>query len=309
MSENFTACGGYIVAEVTIDANTISGSGRAEMPVLMVVLQMLFRSPKKLSKTFEFRELRCRVSPFDGAYIAIGLPTPLNIRLGSDQELPNQWVYLEIPLDQRRIAVINRLRNGGDVRLRLDMDLFADELIEIRGSQNTPSALGLREHHHMHAKVQVQIPRSRWVEQILPNTGFGKIHILELPVIPIEVCAEMQTAFNELQQAYKLEGQGFYNEAVAACRKALEPFFERITKPDDKGEMRKFLVLKSSWQVRLGQATYDWLNASLIAVKQGADETHHLSSSSFGQMEAQMLLAVATSLISYAIKTRPDSAP
>ena len=309
MGESFTASGGFIVAEVSIDANAISGSGRAEMPVLMVMLQMLFRSHKQLGATFDFRELRCRVSPFDGTHIANSLPTSLNIRLGSGQELPNHSVYLEIPLDQRRIAVINRLRNGGDVRLRLDIDLFADALIEIRGAPNAQSALGLREHHQMRASVQVQIARSRWVEQILPGTGFGKVHILELPVIPIESCAEIQTAYNELQQAYKLEGQGFYNEAVAACRKALEPFFERITKPDDTGAMRKFLVLKSSWQVRLGQATYDWLNASLIAVKQGADETHHLSSSSFGQMEAQMLLTVATSLIAYAIKARPDSTP
>lgn len=309
MGEIFTTSGGHIVAEATVDTNAISGSGRAERPVLMVMLQMLFRSHKQLGATFDFRELRCRVAPFDGTHIADSLPTSLNIRLSPGQELPNHSVYLEIPLNQRRIAVVNRLRNGGDVRLRLDMDLFADELIEIRASPNAPSALGLREHHRMQARVQVQIPRSRWVEQILPGTEFGKVHILELPVIPIQSCAEIQAAFNELQQAYKLEGQGFYNEAVAACRKALEPFLERTTKPDDKGVMRKYLVLKSSWQTRLGQATYDWLNASLIAVKQGADETHHLSSSSFGQMEAQMLLAIATSLIAYAIKTRPDSDP
>jgi len=308
MSEYFTASGGYIVAEVKADANGINGSGRAEMPVLLVMLQMLFRSPKQLGVTYDFRELRCRLSPFDGTYIATSLPAPLNIHLGPAQELANQLVYLEIPLDQNRLAVINRLRKGGDVKLRLDLELFADELVEIPKSQNAPSAgWGLREHRHMQARVQVEIPRSKWVEQVLPGTGFGTIHILELPVIPIESCAEIQTAFNELQQAYKLESQGFYNEAVAACRKALEPFFERITKPDDKGVMRKFLVLKSSWQTRLGQATYDWLNASLIAVKQGADKTHHLSSSSFGQMEAQMLLTVATSLIAYAIKTRPES--
>lgn len=297
------------MAEVTVDSNAISGSGRSERPVLMVMLNMLFRSHKELGATFDYRELRCRVSPFDGTYIADSLPTSLNIRLGSGQELPNHSVYLEIPLDQRRIGAINRLRNGGDVKLRLDIDLFADALIELGASSNAPSTLGLRERHQMRASVQVQIPRSRWVEQILRGTEFGKVHILELPVIPIESCAEIQTAFNELQQAYKLESQGFYNEAVAACRKALEPLLERATKPDDKGVMRKFQVLKSSWQVRLGQATYDWLNASLIAVKQGADETHHLSSSSFGQMEAQMLLTVATSLIAYAIKTRPDSAP
>ena len=276
------------------------------MPVLSVMLRMLFRSPKQLGSTFDFRELRCRVSPFDGAYIAHGLPTSLRLRLGPGQELPNHPVYLEILLDQSRITLINRLRNGGDVKLRLDMELFADELIEIRGAQNAAAALGLREHHHMNSRVQVQIPRSRWVEQMLPQMEFGKVHILELPLIPIEKCAEISAAYNALQHAYKLEGQGFYDEAVATCRKALEPFFERVTKTDEKGE-RKVFQLKSSWQARLGKATYDWLNASFIAIKQGTDEPHHLSSTSFGQLEAQMLLTVATSIIAYAIKTKPDS--
>src|SRR5712671_2360956 len=120
MSEYFTASGGYIVAEVKADANGINGSGRAEMPVLLVMLQMLFRSPKQLGVTYDFRELRCRLSPFDGTYIATSLPAPLNIHLGPAQELANQLVYLEIPLDQNRLAVINRLRKGGDVKLRLD---------------------------------------------------------------------------------------------------------------------------------------------------------------------------------------------
>lgn len=305
MGEYFTTMGGCIVAEVSIDANAINGSGRAERPALMIMLQMLFRSPKQLNTIFNFRELRCRLSPFDGTYIADSLPTWLDKQLGPDQELPNQSIYLEIPLDQKRIAVINNLRNGGDMKFRLDMDLFADGLIELRGAQNVSLGFGLKGHHHMRAQVQVHIPRSTWAERILPQLEFGKVHLLELPVIPIEQCAEIKAAFHALQHAYKLEAQGFYDDAAAACRKALEPFFERVTKTDEKGE-RKALILKAAWETRLGKATYDWLNAAFIAVKRGTDEAHHLSSSSFKQSETQMLLAVTTALIAYAIKTRPD---
>lgn len=306
MSEYFTAPQGFIVAEVTIDPGTINGTGSPEMPILTVMLQMLFRSPKPSSAIFDFREILCRVSPFEGAYIAISLRAPLKIRLASGQEIPNHSVHLEIPIDHRRIALINRLRNGGDVKLRLDMELFADELLEIRGGPNSPVALGLKDHHRMYARVPVEIPKSKWAERVLEPTGFGKVHLLELPLIPIDSTAEIKESFNALQHAYKLEREGFYDDAVAACRKALEPFFERKKIIDEKGE-RNALVLKSSWQTRLGKATYDWLNASLIAVKQGADGTHHLSSSAFAQMEAQMLLAISTSLIAYAIKVKPDN--
>ena len=302
MGEHFTASQGFIVAEIAVDANHVNGAGRLDAPILMVLAQMLFRSSKEAGTTYDFREIQCRISPFEGTYIATSLPARLNLILGPGHQVSNHSVYLEIPFDQRRLALINRLRNGGDVKLRLDMELFADELLEVGGMPKRPPAFGLVRHHHMRTSVQLEIPKSKWVERVLEQSGFGKVHIIELPVIPIESCAEFQAAYSHLQQAFKLESQGFYDEAVATCRKALEPFFERVTQTDG----RKAFALKSSWKTRLGEATYRWLNDSLIAVKQGTDTAHHLSSASFDQMEAQMLLTVATSIIVYAAKTRPD---
>src|SRR5579859_3384432 len=304
MSSHFTGPSGYIVAEVAIETNGINGIGGAQSPALAVTLQVLFRCPKDPGTTINFRELRCRVSPFEGTYFALSLPVYLNYRLTPGTESSGNSVYMEIPLDQRRLALLNRLRKGGDVKLRLDLELLADELVEIARPQNPPgtSIWGLKEHHRMFSKVPAEIPRSKWIEQVLPQTEFAKIHILELPAIPLESCAAMKAAFDALQHAYKLESQGFYDDAVAKCRVALEPFFERAEIIDDKGEKRKVPILKSSWQTQLGRVTYDWLNAALIAMKRAADEPHHLSSSSFGQLEAQMLLAVTTSLIAYAVK-------
>lgn len=277
--------------------------------MLCVTLQMLFRGPKTPKNVLDFQELRCRLSPFEGAYIAVSLPAPLQLQLTSGREVSKHSVYLEIPLDRHRLAVINRLRNGGDVKLRFDFELLADELVEVAQQPGTlqPSVLALKEHYRMMAKAHAEIPRSRWIEQVLAQTGFAKVHVLELPAIPFESCVGMKASFDALQHAYKLESQGFYGEAIAECRIALEPFFERVDKIDDKGEKKKVLVLKSSWETRLGKTTYDWLNSALTAMRQATNEPHHLSSSSFGQLEAQMILTVTTSLIAYAAKTKPDA--
>lgn len=306
MGEYFTASGGHIVAEVSIDGNAISGAGSTEMPVLLVMLNILYRSPGQLNSTFDFREMRCRLSPFESNYIAHSLPTSINIRLASGEELPNQSVYLEVPLDQNRIATIDRMRKGGDAKLRFDLELLADELVELPVPPKAPRMWAHRSRHHMRTKVHAEIPRSKWGETVLPQLGFGKAHILELPVVPIENCAKMKTAFEALQKACSLERQGFYPEAVASCRIAMEPFFEVVDRVDASGQTKKARALKSSWESRLGKATYDWLNASLIAAKQGTDVTHHVPSPGFGQLEAQMMLSVATALIAYAIKTKPD---
>jgi len=131
MSENFTLPMGFIAAEVNIDASGFYGTGRAELPVLVAALRLHFRCPKDSGACMDFRELRCRVSPFDGTYIAGSLPAPLQTLLTSGQESPNNLVHLQIEIDRTRLAVINRLRDGGDVKLRLDFELLADELVEV----------------------------------------------------------------------------------------------------------------------------------------------------------------------------------
>ena len=61
--------------------------------------------------------------------------------------------------------------------------------------------------------------------------------------------------------------------------------------------------LKAAWQTRLAQRTYDWLDSSLAAMRQAGNEAAHMSSTSYGQVEAQMLLLVTTALLAYAAKT------
>jgi hypothetical protein len=309
MSETFTLPMGLIVVEVSAENNAVSGSGRPEFPILVVPVKMLYRGPKASGAALYFREIRCRVSPFDQTYLAIGSPTRLDVCLASGKELPNQPAYIEIQLDDRRLSLIERLRQGGDVKLRLECEIMVEELFKLGQSKEPFSneVYGLTKHHRLLGQINVVVPRSVWVERVLPQTGFGQIHILELPVVPIESCASLKGAFDALQQALKLEKQGFYNEAVSKCRFALEPFFEKVEKVGQDGQKIKVPALKSAWQTRLGRATYDWLNASFVAVKDPTNRASHVSSTSFGQLDAQMLLTVATALIAYAVKTECET--
>jgi len=201
------------------------------------------------------------------------------------------------------------MRQGGDVRLRLDVELAAEELKEVGRIQDprNPSVWGLWEVHQLRGKLQVVIPQSQWVGQILVGTEFEKTHIIELPAIPIQSCASVKSAFEELQQAVKLERQGFYGEAVSKCRHALDVFCEEAQVPDGKGGIVKRQKLKASWETRLGQRTYDWLNSSFGAIRGATNQSHHLSSTVFGQAEAQMLLIVTTAVVSYAVATLPET--
>jgi hypothetical protein len=308
MSNTFTLNDGYIAAEVRLHS-VISGTGRAELPILLVPLDFTLRGPRQPGRCYDFRELRCRVSPFDSTYVADSRPANLDIRVPAGKELPSNLVHLEIPLDRTRLALLNRLRKGQDVTLRLDLELQIDELAEIKRVPGAfPSSIwGIAGRYRRQGSLTVTIPRSPWLDQILPGTEFAKSYLIELPAIPIDNCSDLKLSLDALQQAVKLEGMGFYNEAVAQCRTALEPFFEKGQAPDAAGGTQTKRVLKAAWQTRLGRRTYDWLSGSFLAVNQAANQPHHPSSSGFDQAEAQMLLIVTTALISYAIKTRPPA--
>lgn len=309
MSNTFTLPGGFIVAEVDLSPQGIYGTGSIESPLLIVNLRMNFRCPKDQSiGCLDYRELRCRLSVFDSTHIGWSLPTHLRKPVRAGEQWKDDHVLVQFPLDKLRLDLVNRLRKGGDINLRFSVDLDADELVQVGEIKDKfrPWVWGLRERHQLHSDLSVVIPRSHWVERVLPGTGCGQVHFIELPAIAVETCEGMKASFEALKQAQKLESEGYYDEAVGKCRIALEPFFEYVDKPNAKGEKKKVPVLKASWETRLGKATYDWLNASLVAVKQATNEAHHLSSSSFGQMEAKMVITVTTALVAYAVKTQPE---
>lgn len=308
MSENFVLGAGHIVGEIDVLPNAVSGTGSAEGPIIVVPLMALLRCPNSPRFSLDFREVRCRVSPFDRTYIAESRPVWIDLRVESGQNLPNQQILLEIPFDRFRLALIERLRGGGDVRLRFDLELQVDELVEIAREKQmpNPSVWGLKAHHRLHAQLTTVIPRSVWLERVLPQTEFARVHIIELPAVPIDGIAPIKRAYDALCQAQKLEKEGHYNDAVGNCRIALECFCEPVEKQAN-GQRIKVLMLKSSWQTRLGKATYDWLNACFAAMKQPTNQPHHPSSSGFDRLEAQMLLMITTALVAYAVQTQPTS--
>lgn len=66
------------------------------------------------------------------------------------------------------------------------------------------------------------IPKSQWLEQLLPQPGYGRLDIIEVR-IPGGVRAEgLPQSAIELRQALKYLNEGDWEKAVGQCRKAIE---------------------------------------------------------------------------------------
>jgi hypothetical protein len=76
----------------------------------------------------------------------------------------------------------------------------------------------------------------------------------------------------------------------------MEPFFNYVAVDPANKDFRKIPALKKSWQTRVGEASYIWLNSTLGAIKDAANPTAHSPNRHFDQFESQMLQAITQSM-------------
>jgi hypothetical protein len=251
---NFTI-GSYIVAEASLEANSIFGTGYADYSILILPMQLDLRYPYKQAGSAI--ELCCRVASANSGYITPVIFTPMQFRASAEHlHLKNNTVHLEIPLDRERIAALERDRRGDDLQLRLDCELLADELVELAKTQAPYPApvWGIREHHSMHSQIPLVIPRDVWVKRVLPGVGFGVVRVIELPAVTVEACNALKHSYDALRQAQEWHLIRLYDDAVGKCRVALDPFFELTEKIDEKGGKSRAPTLKKVGEGEIRQS-------------------------------------------------------
>lgn len=215
-----------------------------------------------------------------------------------------EYLNIEIPLDVRRIEWIesNRAGRSFDAKLRMNLEVQVfgrDTFIE-------PISYGLLQVSSIQGDIPFTIPDTQWREKVLPGLGYGKVMIVELSAVSLESCKALDHSYKALEKAQKQFSLGLYDESVGSCRVALDRFFEPVDKGDGSG--KTVPKLKKSWEPRLGEATYQWLNSAFGAIKTEANKPHHSPNKHFDRLEAQMLMMITTALISYAAGQIEDAA-
>lgn len=314
MQASFSSLGMYSVAEAEIVVAEINGAGGYAAPQVWVPLRIsVSHGAMKLHDGYEFIAVSGRLM-VGGQLVARALPNPVGFTIHPRfNELKNQHHHLEFALDSARLAALERLRAGGDLKVRLEAEL---EVMQLRAlnlnPQNQPmleTVWGQVQRHRLRLGVDVSIPKSVWIERVLPQVGYGLVHLIELPAIPVSAGEAMKHGFEALRQAGELHKTGHHSEAVGKCRAALEEFFEYPEVEDDAGVTRRVPTLKTSWETRLGKATYTWLNQTLAALKAGTNKPHHLASATYSQFDSQMIIMVTTAVVSYAARHLAEDRP
>ncbi len=310
--QNFSyVSNGDSVAAISVDTSQIYGSGTAASPHLTIPGRIHFFQIQPKSIDYVFTEITARL--IDQKLGAISEARALLNRVQRPHHCytADDHLYFEFRVDSHQIAELEKARAGKDVILRLRCNLQVQEHGVISADEQTkrPALFGLRNISELHAEVEVTIQQKIWLERVLTGTGFGKVHIIELPAVPLESCAALKDSFEALRQARLLHNDGHYDVAVARCRTALDPFFVQVPVEPDNKNSKTMPELRKKWLKRLGESTYKWLNDALGSVKAAGNLTVHTSHRHFDQFESQMILAIATTLVAFAARAPESDKP
>lgn len=246
-------------------------------------------APQRPIKDYEIRDLRGELRLEEGAK-ALGLLEwigPRRYVRSAAYAFENQ-VEVVCNLDWARLETIEDHRAGQQSTLWL---AFWPTLVDGRGFLDCDIR-----------PVRAQIPRDRWIEVLAQLTGLRRT-LIEV-VLPTVHAPEFSAAVGHVEEARRRVDRGDFDEAVAACRRAIESMFAALNIRNDANALEKKLT--GVTDARRGKAY-----AGIVSrLKELGNITIHRPEApgSYVRAEAQFVLAVTSQVLALlATLLRPDT--
>jgi len=126
----------------------------------------------------------------------------------------NQPLMLSLDLDHYKIHQIEKIRNGGEFRFRVELRGLGSGITYRDGKMN------LNYFEFKPPSLEVEMPKSEWAERFLREFNFKHVRLFEFPeVLPPE---RLREAVKHLDNGWNQFSVGKYDKVLVDCRKALE---------------------------------------------------------------------------------------
>ena len=125
-------------------------------------------------------------------------------------------------LDHYRLAQVEKIREGGDLQILMELSF----IINMYSS-------GYPARQFSSVSIDGRIPKSDWVERILPRLKFKDVSLIEIPKIENP---EFSEVVDEINDAWKQYSMGEYDKVLTGCRKAMEALGDIVKDKDFKKE-------------------------------------------------------------------------
>lgn len=298
---DFSINGWSTQSNIFLEVDRISGAGGPEYPRLIIPVEFTLRPSEGGGKikVYSLLWLKCGLH-IENIKIGEGFSEPI-----VEYSLPyrsQRQISIEIPFDLYRIEKIEERRRD-DIQFRLLGSALVAEYPSVFSAgpgsyEQLECRRDIENFTKGHFDITFTIPQSHWVDKILPNLGYGKVKLIEIPIPEKIVPDTFKNALEELVQAQDYFIQGDYDKTVEHCRNALEPLKNLL--PEIKALLTNS---KYEWVAEVGHATHDWIDKIYKKTRDVSSIPHHLPSiGNFNRFEAQAILMVTIALLSYSGK-------
>lgn len=208
------------IGKIRADSMTVRAEGGTEYPRLIIPVQLTFtpaRPPYRAEPYFVILNVHSSLylesSPSKIAD-SLMIPTPVEFA-----NMETSWDYqIEFPLSPQQIRRIEDWRRG-DMKIRFDFRFLTGlcQSVVMQKEGNEPITqrflLGFERQRDI-PQVNLVIPQSHWVNNVLPSLGLGKYIILEIP----QGTGAIPEAWNYLEKAELAFKNWNSKEVFANCR-------------------------------------------------------------------------------------------
>jgi len=208
-------------------------------------------------------------------------------------------VIFEVPLDVAMLTRIERDRAGGDLKVKLTFSLLL-ALHTVNG--------GFRGFYSGRVEdLLFSIPRSVWVDSILPALGYGGLELLEVRYGSGFLASALPKSVEQISAAKKYLLEGDWDKAVMHCRKALELILD--SRPSSLPQPAKFRdrvnTFISENLKTIGEAQAKVLAKQMELLWEVSSHSTHPSPTTFQRSDAEFLVRTTMAIVEYFSRLLP----
>ena len=122
-------------------------------------------------------------------------------------------LIFDLAFDNYTLSQIEKIRRGNNLPLSIRLSFQAFPV---------DKPMNIAPYHHT---IETVIPKSTWVEDILPVLNYKSVTLIEFPKLKYE---PLQKPIQKLNDAWKSYSSGDMDEVLTNCRKALEEVGEYV---------------------------------------------------------------------------------
>ncbi|MBW4888480.1 hypothetical protein KXQ82_02085 [Mucilaginibacter sp. HMF5004] len=145
-------------------------------------------------------------------------------------------------------------------------------------------------------QILVNIPRSEWIDKLLPSLGYRNLRLIELPIFHPNITEAYEGIIKEFNLAEKYFNTHDYNKCVGHCRNAMDKLTNSLKAIKEQTKSKTAY----NWLKDVNSETMTWIDNVNRATSTITSKSHHAGQDvDFKRYEAESIYMVVLGILHY----------